>query len=119
MLQKHRRLLLRKDRKEKSYSGPEIQLLNTGLSGVYLSAKDLMNIGEKAGVQNLALKSRELILKQLFSETENLDEVKRLIRVKIDAIAKEYKTLGDNYPESRNILFPMIQKANGMKARII
>ncbi|EJF06978.1 hypothetical protein ThvES_00008920 [Thiovulum sp. ES] len=106
-------------RREENYSGPEIQLLNTGLSGLYFSAKDLINIGKEAGLSDLPLKSRELILKQLFADSENSDEVKRIIRVKIDARVREYKELLSSYPSSRGTLFPMIQKANHTKSIMI
>jgi hypothetical protein len=108
-----------KKKREEKYSGPEIKLLNTALSGLYFSAKDLFNIGKDAGVEDMALKSRELILKHLFSNVEKVDEVKRLIRVKIDERVREYQKLLSQYPRNRETIFPMIQKANHTKTILI
>jgi hypothetical protein len=116
--------VLRKDREEEQspYSGVERQLLNTFYSGLYISAKELLDLGRESGVDNIALKSRELLLKEIFSQSHkngNVAEVMRRLRLLVDKRVAEYQSLFQKYPNSRGVILPLLQKAHGTKRVLV
>lgn len=115
---------MKKERKlepKNPYSGIERQLLNTYFSGIYISAKEFLDIGRELKMQGLALKSRELLINEIISRADADNKKAELISkllIIISARVKEYQKLVDNYPKSVNIVSQLIQKANATKKLI-
>ena len=111
---------IREDRNN-PYSGVERQLLNTFFSGIYISAKEFLDIGRDMKIDNLALKSRELLIKEIISRADKneqtLELANRLVVI-ISERVKSYQILTDNYPKSIGIISQLVQKANASKRLI-
>ena len=100
------------------YSGIERQLLNTFFSGIYISAKEFLDIGRDMKMEGLALKSRELLIKEVVSRADKngqTAELSQKLVVIISQRVKEYQKLIDNYPKSVSIVSQLVQKANASK----
>jgi len=103
------------------YSGIEKQLLNTFFSGIYISAKEFLTIGRDMGMQNLALKSRELLIKEIVATADKNGQTPELANRLITIVSnrvKEYQKLISNYPKSVGILSQLVQKGNATKMLI-
>ena len=110
-----------KEERNNPYRGIEQQLLNTFFSGIYISAKEFLDIGREMGMDNLALKSRELLIKEIVSRADKNGQtpelVNRLVLI-ISSRIKEYQKLIDSYPKSVGIVSQLVQKANASKRLI-
>jgi hypothetical protein len=91
----------------------ESHFLNVFHAGVYLSGQELVIIGQKYDY-DLALKSREHILKNLLNSANNdgklqsvLLELSQLIESKIERL----KTLSNDYINTKPYLQEMIQRS--------
>jgi len=103
------------------YSGIERQLLNTFFSGVYISAKDFLTIGRNMNMEGLALKNRELLVKEIIARANKNSQTAELVSQLIKIISlriSEYQNLLSNYPNNGAILSQMIQKSNATKKLI-
>ncbi len=108
----------RNEEQSNPYSGVERQLLNTFFSGLYISAKDFLNLGRKMGFDGLALKSRELLIKEIIARSEKegrTGEFSQNIVIIIDERIAQYSKLVENYPRSLSQISQLIQKANATK----
>jgi hypothetical protein len=107
----------RKEEKQSPYSGIERQLLNTFFSGIYFSAKEFVELGKELNL-DLPVKGRELVLKKIIAEVSKKGEIPLFVEklsAMIDRRKGEYEALLQNYPESRDSLFPLIQKTVSTK----
>jgi len=113
---------LKHKREEQSpYSGIERQLLNTFFSGIYISAKDFLTIGRNMNMEGLALKNREILVKEIIARANKSSQTAELVSQLIKIISLrilEYQNLLSNYPNNTAIISQMIQKANATKRLI-
>jgi len=113
---------LRKGEERKSpYSGIEQQLLNTFFSGVYISAKEFLDIGREMGYSDLAMKNRELLLKEIIARAEQekrIEEFAKKIDILIGQRKKEYSNLIETYPKTSQLLSQLIHKATSTQRLI-
>jgi hypothetical protein len=108
----------REEERANPYGGIERQLLNTYFSGLYISAKDFLNIGRDMGFSDLALKSRELLIKEIIARADKegrTDEVANRVIDIINQRVNIYSQLIDAYPKSVSQLSQLVQKANATK----
>jgi hypothetical protein len=111
----------RKQESQSPYGGVERQLLNTFFSGVYISSKDFLIIGRKLEMEGLALKGRELLLKEIIARAETEGKVSNLVSEFLQIISKrveEYRKLLEAYPHSTAVISQLMQKANATKMLI-
>lgn len=96
----------------------ENHFLNTFFSGLYLSAADLITIGNTNGVK-LHMHSREMLIKDLLNESNKLGTLHGVIislNTLIDERINTCHRLSLEYPSARNALAKLAQKATGSKA---
>jgi len=96
----------------------ENQFLNTFFSGLYLSAADFISIAALNGLE-LKMHSREMLIKELFNETDKLgtlDGVVAALNRLIDDRVNTYHRLSLAYPAARAPLSKLAQKATGTKS---
>jgi hypothetical protein len=109
----------RKQHEERSkFTALENHFLNTFFSGLYLSQADLIAIGSKAGLQ-MQMHSREMLIKELLNgsfEKGTLSQVIGFLNQVIDERIQEYHRLSLAYPNAREPLAKLAQKANGTKS---
>jgi len=103
------------------YGGIERQLLNTFFSGIYISAKEFLDIGREMGFDGLALKNRELLIKEIVAQADRegrSGELAEKLNILITKRVKEYSKLMENYPKTTSQISQLIQKANATKRLI-
>lgn len=109
----------RHHREERSkFLSLENHFLNTFFSGLYLSAGDFISIGRANGL-DLRMHSREMLIKELFNESDTLGTISNVIadlNRLIDERISAYHRLSLEYPGARAALAKLAQKANGTKA---
>lgn len=96
----------------------ENQFLNTFFSGLYLSAADFIAIAKENKIE-LAMHSREMLIKDLLAEADKQDILSAVIASlnrKIDDHISHYHRLSLSYPAARTPLGKLAQKAAGTKA---
>lgn len=96
----------------------ENHFLNTFFSGLYLSAADLITIGNANGIE-LHMHSREMLIKDLLNESNkkgSLQGVIASLNALIDERISACHRLSIDYPAARNALAKLAQKATGSKA---
>lgn len=96
-----------------TYMTVQMQIMGISSSGVYMTNGDFVTLGKKLGYE-MDHKSREFLVKTLFTDCENDGKVEELFREIISIISArlvEYKRLGDNYPNARNKISQMFHKA--------
>jgi hypothetical protein len=90
------------------------QLLTLYFSGVYITSKDIMVMGNALGFE-LPSKNREILLKTLFAECEKMEKMPQLcdgfIRL-LQARLHEYKTLTSTFKSIHGISGLWIQRIN-------
>ena len=109
------------DERNNPYSGIERQLLNTFFSGIYISATEFLNVGRSMGMENLALKSRELLIKEIISQADksgSTPELANKLVMIVSGRVKEYQNMIDKYPKSVGVISQLVQKANASKRLI-
>jgi hypothetical protein len=113
----------RREEEEKNpYKGVENQLLNTFFSGVYLTNFDFYRIGKKMGIPDIAMKSRDFLVHELFAVAQKEDRIEELIRelsIVIDKRLAIYKEYMEQYPNSRKELGQLIYKAMNLKRTLM
>ena len=100
------------------FTALENHFLNTYFSGLYLSQRDLIAIGQRIGIE-MNMNSRELLIKELLNESDTkgkLDACIEAIAAVIDERIGEYHKLSLNYPNARDAMATLAQKANATKA---
>lgn len=108
----------RKQEERSKFTALENHFLNTFFSGLYLSQADLIAIGKKAGLQ-MQMHSREMLIKELLNnslEKGTLPQVISLLNLVIDERIQEYHRLSLEYPNAREPMTRLAQKANGTKS---
>ncbi len=109
------------EERKSSYSGIEQQLLNTFFSGIYISAKEFLDIGREMGYSDLAMKNRELLLKEIIARAEQEKRIEEFAK-KIDNLIgqrkKEYSSLIEAYPKTSQLLSQLIHKATSTQRLI-
>jgi hypothetical protein len=92
------------------------QLLTLFFSGTYISSHDLLEIARKLEIEYPS-KSRELILKNLFSLSQEQKKEEMLYNELISLIQKrsqEYKKITHLYPNIKDVSSNWINRANTM-----
>lgn len=90
----------------------ETHFLNAFHSGLYISATEMSNIGEKNGI-DVPLKNREIIIKNLLNDANNNDKLPAVISDISALISERTQKLNDlstNYPHAALFLKSLIQK---------
>jgi hypothetical protein len=110
-----------KNKKEFSkYSRVEKELLTLFFSGIYITNYELVAIGEKVNI-DLPMKRREIVLKNLIATAEErgiIKDVFNLIIELIDSRIKTYKSYGNSFLHSREVISRWLQKASSIKKLI-
>ncbi|KIM11134.1 MAG: hypothetical protein KU37_05650 [Sulfuricurvum sp. PC08-66] len=94
------------------FASLEAHFLNLYHSGLYISHQELANIGNSLGL-NIALKSRELIIKNLLNQANEMGKLFELIHALSELIKERISTLqhlAKEYSSAAPFLHNMIQK---------
>ncbi|RXI43314.1 hypothetical protein CRU99_08105 [Malaciobacter mytili] len=97
------------------------QLLTLYFSGIYITNKDMLNLAQELGF-DFPLKSREIMLKNLFLEAYNFQKIPKLcdsLIYLIDQRVQEYKKLSFEYPKINEVSSSWIFKANNIKRLLV
>jgi hypothetical protein len=109
----------RRQKEERSkFTALENHFLNTYFSGLYLSQSDLIAIGKSVGIP-MVMNSREMLIKQLLNESDSAGTITQTMQqlgMLIDTRIQEYQRLSLDYPNSRDIMAKLAQKATGTKS---
>ena len=109
----------RRQKEERSkFTALENHFLNTYFSGLYLSQSDLIAIGKSVGIP-MVMNSREMLIKQLLNESDSAGTIAQTMQqlgMLIDSRIQEYQRLSLDYPNSRDIMAKLAQKATGTKS---
>jgi len=100
------------------FTALENHFLNTFFSGLYISAAELIELGNDVGL-TMQMSSRELLIKELLNnshENGRLPEVIAGLNKIIDARIGEYHRLSIEYPEAHAPMAKLAQKASGTKS---
>ncbi|MBU1990079.1 hypothetical protein KJ691_04960 [bacterium] len=100
------------------FTSLENQFLNTFFSGIYISAKEFIQIGEKTGLK-LGMNSRELLIKELLNKSDEngtLNQTAALLNTLIQDRIQQYHSLSMDYPASAAMLSKLAQKATATKS---
>ena len=92
----------------------ESHFLNTFQSGLYISAQEFADIGKKYDIE-VALKTRELIIKTLLNEAlekDKLQEVVLDLSAVINSRIQAMQELSTQYPKAASFLQSIVQKIN-------
>lgn len=95
----------------------EDRILSLFNSGVYITNKELVDIGESIGI-SLPLKSREIVFGKIINFAKEEKKERELISIleeKIELRIAEYSGLKSNYPLSENLLDVALHRANEVK----
>lgn len=95
----------------------EKNMLSLYSSGVYISTKDIVDLGKALDIE-LPYKVRRIILQKLFVEAKAKDqfaELVSLISKMMDNKSKKLSEFSSAYPASAPIVNSLIQKANSTK----
>jgi hypothetical protein len=82
-------------------------------AGVYFTNGDIIELGKKLGYK-YDYKSREYLIKTLFTDAENDKKETELLKEINEIIIRrvnEYKNLGEKYPNAKMKISEMFQKA--------
>ncbi|MDD2906299.1 MAG: hypothetical protein WBK95_09410 [Sulfurimonas sp.] len=96
------------------FTALENQFLNTFFSGIYISAKEFINIGKKVGIP-MSMNSRELLIKELLNKSDanaTLQQTTQLLSTLIQERVATYHALSKDYPGAASTLAALAQKAN-------
>jgi hypothetical protein len=96
----------------------ENHLLNTFYSGLYISAQEFIEIGQKVDL-HLTMNTREYIIKELLNksfDSGTISQTMALLIKKIDERTQEYHALSLSYNGTHTVMARLAQKANGTKA---
>ena len=105
---------MKKGFKEKAspFQTLENHFLNVYHAGVYLSAKEMINVGKEFGY-DIPLKSRELIIKKLHNTANDKDELSAVITKLSSIVQERIKTLNalaSDFPKAAAFLQGIIQR---------
>ena len=104
-----------RDRQEISpFAALETHFLNAFHSGLYLSAAEMSQVGEKNGI-DVPLKNRELIIKNLLNDANDAGKLSQVVADLSNLINERVQKLNDlahNYPNAAPFLQSLIQKAS-------
>ena len=104
------------------FTALENQFLNTFFSGIYISAREFIEIAKKVGI-SLDMNSRELLIKELLNKSEanaTLLQTVELLSQLINDSVHRYNTLSRDYTGSAQMLAKLSHKAmstNSLLAR--
>ncbi|MBU1927658.1 hypothetical protein KKG77_01520 [bacterium] len=96
------------------FTALENQFLNTFFSGIYINAKEFINIGKKVDIA-MSMNSRELLIKELLNKSDangTLGQTTQLLNTLIQERVAAYHTLSKDYPGAASELAKLAQKAN-------
>jgi len=100
------------------FTALENHFLNTFFSGLYISASDLIALGQEVELP-MQMNSRELLIKELLNKSHDAGTLPQVIaglnRI-IDARISAYHRLSVDYPDALAPMAKLAQKANGTKA---
>lgn len=100
------------------FTSLENQFLNTFFSGLYISANEFINIGDKIGVK-LGMNSRELLIKELLNKSDEngtLSQTIELLNALIQDRIDKYNSLSKDYPGAATALSALATKANSTRS---
>ncbi len=100
------------------FTSIENQLLNTFFSGLYISAKEFIEIGKETGIK-LDMNSRELLIKELLNKSDQngtLDQTVQLLNNIIQERIDRYNSLSKDYPGAFLALSALATKANSTRS---
>jgi hypothetical protein len=98
---------------DSDFESLEKRILSLFFSGVYLSTKDIVEIGGKFGYE-LDFKPREVILKKLLIDAKKdgkFVDILSEIRAWLKARAGVYSYLGDEHIDARDVISLWLHKA--------
>ncbi|WP_200762897.1 hypothetical protein [Nitrosophilus alvini] len=104
----------KKESFDSGFSLLEKQILAVFYSGCYITNKELMKAGKEAGINNIDLCDRDLMLKKLIAEANKKDNLPALftqISKILNERIKNYSELLHTYPASKEVISKWIQKA--------
>jgi hypothetical protein len=96
------------------FTALENQFLNTFFSGIYISAKEFITIGNTVGVP-MGMNTRELLIKELLNKSDangTLEQTTQLLNSLIQERVSVYHSLSKDYPGAASALAKLAQKAN-------
>ncbi|MDD2791063.1 MAG: hypothetical protein PHU40_10420 [Sulfurimonas sp.] len=103
------------------FTALENQFLNTFFSGIYISAKEFINIGKKVDIP-MSMNSRELLIKELLNKSDangTLAQTTQLLTTLIKERVAAYHSLSKDYPGAASALAVLAQKANATASLLI
>ncbi|MCH9814058.1 MAG: hypothetical protein K0U47_08970 [Epsilonproteobacteria bacterium] len=95
----------------------EKSMLSLHSSGVYISTRDIVELGNKLEIE-LPYKTRRIILQKLFIEAKEKEQFANLVALisqMIDTKIQKLLETSQPYPSTSTIIQPLIQKANSTK----
>ena len=107
--------------KRSRFSALENHFLNTYFSGVYLSASDILHVGNSVGI-TLSMGSRELLMKELFNSSDAqglLEQTFIAISKLIDERILQLQELMQVYPATSMSLDALGSKAHATKMLLL
>jgi hypothetical protein len=102
------------------FTALENHFLNTFFSGLYISAGELIALGNSVDL-NIEMNSREKLIKELLNKSYDAGTLQQVIaglNKIIDERIGEYHRLSLEYPEAHAPMAKLAQKANGTKSLI-
>jgi hypothetical protein len=103
---------------QSKFTALENHFLNTFFSGIYITAKEFIEIGAKVGIK-LGMNSRELLIKELLNKSDEngtIHQCVELLNTLIQGRIYKYSSLGINYPGATEMLSKLAQKATATKS---
>ncbi len=100
------------------FTALENHFLNTFFSGIYISAKEFIEVAKQVGL-DLTMNSRELLIKELLNKSDekgSLEQTIALLNALVQQRVEKYNELSRDYPGANIPLAQLAQKANATKS---
>ncbi len=100
------------------FTALENHFLNTFFSGIYISAKEFIEVAKQVGL-DLSMNSRELLIKELLNKSDekgSLEQTIALLNALVQQRVEKYNELSRDYPGANIPLSQLAQKANATKS---
>ena len=100
------------------FTALENHFLNTFFSGIYISAKEFLEVAKKVGL-DVSMNSRELLIKELLNKSDekgSLEQTIALLNALLQQRVEKYNELSRDYPGANIPLAQLSQKAKATKS---